>query len=38
MELTPEVAYGFCVYRNESTLDMHVSKSHTHIISFIFIH
>ena len=35
MELTPVIAYGFRLYRNGSSLDMHIDKSHTHIISFI---
>lgn len=35
IELTPVVAYGFRLYRNQSTLNMHVDKSETHIISFI---
>lgn len=33
--LTPSVAYGFRLYRNESQLYMHVDKPQTHIISFI---
>ena len=35
MELTPVIAYGFRLYRNQSRLLMHVDKSQTHIISFI---
>lgn len=35
MELTPVTAYGFRLYRDGSTLDMHIDKSHTHVISFI---
>jgi hypothetical protein len=35
MELTPHVAYGFRLYRNESNLYMHVDKPATHVISFI---
>ena len=35
MELTPVIAYGFRLYRNNTSLRMHVDKSHTHIISFI---
>jgi len=35
MELTPVTAYGFRLYRNQSSLHMHVDKSETHIISFI---
>lgn len=35
IELTPYRAYGFRLYRNESTLLMHVDKMQTHIISFI---
>jgi hypothetical protein len=33
--LTPEVAYGFRLYRNNSRLHMHVDKPQTHVISFI---
>ncbi|CAJ1934156.1 unnamed protein product [Cylindrotheca closterium] len=35
MELTPEIAYGFRLYRNQSNLYMHVDKPETHVISFI---
>lgn len=35
MELTPEIAYGFRLYRNQSNLYMHVDKPQTHVISFI---
>lgn len=35
MELTPHVAYGFRLYRNESNLYMHVDRPKTHVISFI---
>jgi hypothetical protein len=35
MELTPVIAYGFRVYRDGSTLDMHVDKARSHVISFI---
>jgi hypothetical protein len=28
-------AYGFRLYRNGSTLDMHVDKPQSHVISFI---
>lgn len=35
MPLTPYIAYGFRLYRNESALWMHVDKMQTHIISFI---
>jgi hypothetical protein len=35
MELTPVTAYGFRLYRNGSTLDMHVDKPQSHVISFI---
>lgn len=33
--LTPQQAYGFRLYRNESSLLMHIDKSDTHIISCI---
>jgi hypothetical protein len=33
--LQPHVAYGFRLYRNESSLLMHIDKSDTHIISCI---
>jgi hypothetical protein len=36
MELTPYVAYGFRLYRNDNELYVHVDKSETHVISFIF--
>ena len=35
MELTPVVAYGFRLYRNQSRLHVHVDKPQTHVISFI---
>lgn len=35
IELTPEIAYGFRLYRNESSLHVHVDKPKTHVISFI---
>lgn len=35
LELYPHRAYGFRLYRNESTLMMHVDRMQTHIISFI---
>ena len=35
MELTPEIAYGFRLYRNQSNLHVHVDKPETHVISFI---
>jgi len=35
MELKPEMAYGFRLYRNESNLYMHVDRPATHVISFI---
>jgi hypothetical protein len=35
ISLTPQQAYGFRLYRNESSLLMHVDKSDTHIISCI---
>ena len=35
MELTPETAYGFRLYRNQSNLYMHVDRPKTHVISFI---
>lgn len=35
MELTAETAYGFRLYRNESSLYVHVDKAETHVISFI---
>ena len=35
MELTPVVAYGFRLYRNQSRLHVHVDKPETHVISFI---
>jgi hypothetical protein len=35
-ELHPYTAYGFRLYRNQSSLLMHVDKSNTHIISCIF--
>jgi hypothetical protein len=34
-ELTPYIAYGFRLYRNNSKLQMHVDKSSTHVVSFI---
>lgn len=35
MELTPVIAYGFRLYRNQSSLYTHVDKSQTHVLSFI---
>jgi len=35
MELTPVIAYGFRLYRNQSSLYVHVDKPETHVISFI---
>ena len=35
MELTPVIAYGFRLYRNQSKLHVHVDKPDTHVISFI---
>lgn len=35
IELTPYLAYGFRLYRNNSQLQMHVDKSQTHVVSFI---
>ena len=35
VELTPHIAYGFRLYRNESRLHVHVDKPETHVISFI---
>ena len=35
MELEPVIAYGFRLYRNDSSLHMHVDRSNTHVISFI---
>ena len=35
MELTPVIAYGFRLYRDGSTLDMHIDKAQSHVISFI---
>ena len=35
MELTPYIAYGFRLYRNDNELYVHVDKSDTHIVSFI---
>lgn len=35
VELTPEIAYGFRLYRNQSQLFVHVDKPETHVISFI---
>eukprot|EP00934_Nitzschia_sp_Nitz4_P004169 Nitzschia sp. Nitz4//scaffold207_size38617//10218//11372//NITZ4_007674-RA/size38617-processed-gene-0.30-mRNA-1//1//CDS//3329541602//4159//frame0 len=35
VELTPEVAYGIRLYRNQSTLYMHADKPETHVVSFI---
>lgn len=35
MELTPVIAYGFRLYRNQSRLHVHVDKAQTHVISFI---
>jgi hypothetical protein len=35
MKLNPWGAYGFRLYRNESTLFMHIDRMETHVISFI---
>lgn len=35
MELTPQQAYGFRLYRNNSQLHMHVDRTQTHVVSFI---
>ena len=35
LPLTPEVAYGFRLYRNNSRLHMHIDRPKTHVISFI---
>lgn len=35
IELTPYQAYGFRLYRNESSLYMHLDKMETHVVSFI---
>ena len=35
IELTPVIAYGFRVYRNNSHLNMHLDKPGSHIISLI---
>ena len=35
-KLRPYIAYGFRLYRNQSSLLMHIDKSNTHIISCIF--
>jgi hypothetical protein len=35
MELVPEIAYGFRLYRNESRLWMHKDRTQTHVISCI---
>mmetsp|Transcript_23033 Transcript_23033/g.54378 ORF Transcript_23033/g.54378 Transcript_23033/m.54378 type:complete len:363 (+) Transcript_23033:52-1140(+) len=35
MELTPQQAYGFRLYRNNSQLHMHIDRAQTHVISFI---
>jgi hypothetical protein len=35
VELTPELAYGFRLYRNESRLHVHIDRPKTHVISFI---
>jgi hypothetical protein len=36
MELLPSIAYGFRLYRNESSLWMHIDKTQTHVISCIY--
>ena len=35
LELTPVIAYGFRLYRNNTSLYMHVDRPNTHVISFI---
>ena len=35
IELTPVIAYGLRLYRNNTSLVMHVDKPHTHVISFV---
>mmetsp|Transcript_24209 Transcript_24209/g.57271 ORF Transcript_24209/g.57271 Transcript_24209/m.57271 type:complete len:391 (-) Transcript_24209:2842-4014(-) len=34
--LTPAIAYGFRLYRNESSLWMHIDRTQTHVISCIY--
>jgi hypothetical protein len=36
MELVPAIAYGFRVYRNDSSLWMHLDRTSTHVISCIY--
>ncbi|KAL3917064.1 MAG: hypothetical protein SGILL_004888 [Bacillariaceae sp.] len=36
IELTPAIAYGFRLYRNESSLWMHIDRTQTHVISCIY--
>jgi hypothetical protein len=36
MELIPAIAYGFRLYRNESSLWMHIDRTQTHVISCIY--
>jgi hypothetical protein len=36
MELIPSIAYGFRLYRNESSLWMHIDRTQTHVISCIY--
>lgn len=36
IELTPSVAYGFRLYRNESRLWMHIDQTQTHVLSCIY--
>eukprot|EP00531_Pseudo-nitzschia_arenysensis_P015241 CAMPEP_0116137794 /NCGR_PEP_ID=MMETSP0329-20121206/12432_1 /TAXON_ID=697910 /ORGANISM="Pseudo-nitzschia arenysensis, Strain B593" /LENGTH=359 /DNA_ID=CAMNT_0003632721 /DNA_START=43 /DNA_END=1122 /DNA_ORIENTATION=- len=36
VELVPAIAYGFRVYRNESSLWMHTDRAQTHVISCIY--
>jgi hypothetical protein len=36
MPLTPAIAYGFRLYRNESSLWMHIDRTQTHVISCIY--
>ena len=35
LEVVPSIAYGFRFYRNQSSLGMHIDRSHTHVLSFI---
>lgn len=36
IELEPAVAYGFRLYRPGNSLNMHIDKSQTHVISMIY--